>query len=164
MLRLLNKAERRLERLAACTLLLLIPACGGLTPTYPGPRRSAEELATLTCEASIRMIMVDGREISSRGLELLPGEHRVHFKIVFRGEEFKDTTAFKGMRRTCLADAKFIAEPGVAYRLVKISRRGGPAIRTLRWDGFRHQFGAVLMDEGAEEVIEDAVSEMNCGS
>jgi len=164
MLRLLNGGEWRLERLAACTLLLLIVACGGLTPTYPGARRPPEELATLTSEGSIRITRVDGRELSGHGLEFLPGQHQVHFKVVFRGEELTDTTAFKGMRRTCLGDAKFLAEPGVAYRLVKISRRGGPAKRTLREASFSHHFGVVLLDQGADDVIADAIPPLNCGS
>ena len=164
MLRFLGGGERRLDPWLVCTLLLQIAACGGLTPTYPGPRRPPEELATLTSEGSIRITKVDGRELSSRGLELLPGQHRVHFKIVFRGEEFTDTTVFKGMRRTCLADAKFLAEPGVAYRLVKISRRGGSAKRTLTSTSYSHRFGVELQDEGADEAIADAISELNCGS
>lgn len=163
MSRLSNGGGRKRDRLAAWTLLPLIVACGGLTRTYPGARRPLEELATLTSEGSIRIIMVDGRELSSRGLELLPGEHRVYFKVVFRGEEFTDTTVFKGMRRACLADAKFVAEPGVAYRLVKISERGGPAHTELRSISYNHRFGVELRDEGADEAIPDAISPMNCG-
>src|SRR3990172_6338792 len=129
-LRLPRGIETKAECLfVACVTLWLAAACGGVAPVYPGPRRPAQEVVTLTSEASIRITGIDGRELSGRGFELLPGEHRVDFRIVFRGEEFSDTEVFQGMRRSCLADAKFIGEAGVAYRLVKISKRGGPAIR-----------------------------------
>jgi hypothetical protein len=164
MLLVSDGVERGLDRSVVCAFLVLIAACGGATPTYPGPRRPPEEVATLTSEGLIRITGVDGREHSGHHFEFLPGQHQVHFKVTFRGDEISDATAFKGMRRSCLGDAKFVAEPGVAYRLVKISRRGGPAESTLGSVMYRHHFGVMLLDQGADEAIADAISELNCGT
>lgn len=152
--------------LACASLVGICASLGCETPiAYPGPRRPPSEVARLTCDGSIRILGVDGREFSTRELEILPGAHRVDLKVVFRSEELGGNFANTDMRRSCRADAKFIAEPGVNYRLIKLSKKRGvirkPTERTKTY--YDHDFGVLLIDEQLGDVIPDAVSDLNCG-
>lgn len=156
---------RRPDRLGiACTVSLLVFGCGGTIRAYGGDPRPPGEVATLTGEPSIRILEVDGHPTFGRSYEIVPGVHQVSFKVVFRGDEFEDTVAFKDLRKSCLGDAKFVAEPGVACRLVKISRSRRPAKSGIRGIRHRHEFGVALRDEGEAEPIPEAIAPLNCGS
>jgi hypothetical protein len=122
-------------------------------------------VARLSSGASVTILGLDGREYSTNELEILPGAHRVDLKVVLRAEELGGVFANetnKDMRLTCRADVKFVAEPGVDYRLVKHSRERGKKY-TLRAIHYFHDFGVVLLDTQLDEAIPDAVSELNCG-
>jgi hypothetical protein len=136
----------------------------GATPTYEGARRAPAEVATLRPAAYIEILTFDARPYSAQELEILPGPHRVVFEVTFRAAELGGAFANAEMRNTCQANAKFIAEAGVSYRLEKLSKRRkrrfavvGDAIVS------DHQFGVLLIDEHLDEAIPDAVSQMNCG-
>lgn len=145
---------------ALIAALLLVGCGGGATMMYAGPRKPPSEVVLLTTEVRVKLLKVDGKKVSSSKLELLPGEHRVDVKVTFLGEEINDT--FKDMRRSCTANAKFIAEPGIEYRIAKISESGKVRenVTTLM---FGHEFGLEVRDVTNDESIPDAMSPMKCG-
>jgi hypothetical protein len=160
------RLPRSARTLCACTSLALGGCAGdGATLAYEGPRRPPAEVARLTSGPSVTILQIDGREYSTNDLEILPGEHRVDLKVVLRADELGGVFANernKDMRLACRADVKFVAEAGVAYRLVKHSRQRGKKY-TLRAIHYYHDFGVLLIDTQLDEAIPDAVSQMNCG-
>jgi hypothetical protein len=148
----------------ASALLAGVCGCLGDAPTiaYAGPRRPPGEIARLSSDGWIRIIGVDGRDYSTRELEILPGAHYVELKVMLRSDELGGAFARTEMRHACYANAKFIAEPGVSYRLVKLSEKLG--MRYVR-EGihFYHRWGVLLVDEELGDEIPGAVSELNCG-
>lgn len=127
--------------------------------TYPEPRREPSEVSMLSGQVRVKILKIDGKTVDGKAFELLPGEHRVRVKITFRGEDI--AVAFKGMRRSCKANAKFVAEPGIEYRIVQVSK-SGKTRANLTTLSFAHSFGIELRDETNDEVIPDAMSPMSC--
>ena len=149
---------------AAIVSTLLFCACGGATRAYRGEARPPGEVVALKADASVRILEIDGRKMSggfASDYEVLPGVHEVSFKILFRGEDLDER--FKGMRRYCVGDAKFVAEPGATYEFVKVSDRTGPGSSGIRWKSYDHDFGVVLLEQGESEPVPEAISPLSCG-
>ncbi|MBW2267371.1 MAG: hypothetical protein JRH16_02250 [Deltaproteobacteria bacterium] len=144
----------RSAALVGFTAALLV-GCAGPTPTYPGPRKAPSEVAIVSGDVKVKIIKIDGTKVNGGAFEVLPGEHHVDVKITFLGEEI--SSYHKGKRKTCYADAKFIADPGQKYRAMRSSKRGkGGYLSTQKYDAW-------LQNITTGERLDDAMSEMNCG-
>lgn len=111
-------------------------ACFPPQPTYPGERLDPGRVALLESGAHGRILEVDGKTYRSRDFELLPGEHRIRFKVVVRGEEVHPGA--KGQRAAMLCEATFDASAGHAYRIERGDFRA--TSRTEDVSGWRREF------------------------
>ena len=145
--------------LAALVAACLV-GCAGPTPNYPGPRKAPSEVAIIGPEAKVKIVKLDGRKVNGGSHEVLPGEHDVDVKIVFLGEE--SMGGLVGLRETCHANAKFIADAGQEYRIARVFKKGG--VRDVPGAfQYNHAYGVLLKNVTTGETIPDAMSEMNCG-
>jgi len=145
--------------LMGLALALLTSCANAPTQLYSGERRSPSEVALVASTTRVKILKIDGRSVKGTRFEALPGEHQIDFKVVFFGEEVTDR--WKGMRATCTANVRFIAEPGVEYHIRKLSKKG-KAFDRQHWTFFRHAFGTMLTNVTDDEDMPDAVSEMRC--
>ena len=138
-----------------------IMGCAGATPTYEGPRKPAAEVAIASGDVRVRILKIDSKNVRGSAFEILPGDHQIDYKVVFMGEEIGG--AFEGMRRTCYANAKFIADAGQEYRAMRVSKKGKTK-DTAGATFFQHDFGVYLQNYTTGEALPDAMSEMKCGT
>jgi hypothetical protein len=135
--------------------------CAGATPNYPGPRRAPSEVAIISSDVRVKIVKIDGRKVNGGTFEVLPSEHQIHTRITFLGDEILN--GMKGMRRTCYADAKFIADAGQEYRIMRVSKKG--KVRNVPGGlNYQHDWGVYLQNQTSGESLPDAMSEMSCGS
>jgi len=156
----LEFGRRARRAVVAGFVAALLVSCAGATPTYEGPRKPPAEVAIISVDVRVKIVKLDGRKVNGGSYEVLPGEHRVDVKITFLGEEISG--GLVGLRRTCYANAKFIADPGQEYRVMRISKQG----KKRDVPGFMqytHDWGASLQNLTTGEHMQEAMSEMSCG-
>lgn len=142
--------------------LCALAACAKPVPTYPGPRRGADEVAVLRAGGLNRVLRLDGFERSDKALELLPGKHELHVKFEGRLEDLDRRYQESGQTLRAYCDVRFHAKAGHSYRLdmsfdpdlgwTKIPSKPG------KFFGF-HMY---LVDLTDERLLEDAVDTRNC--
>lgn len=139
----------------------LLVGCAGTTRMYEGGPKAPNEVSIISTDVRVRALEVDGRRVTGSSYEVLPGEHSVNVKITFLGDEV--SSGLTGLRRTCTADAKFIADGGQEYRVMRVSKKGKQSGGGGAF-GYTHEWGVYLQNMTSGETIEDAMSQMNCAN
>ncbi len=141
-------------------LAILATACASpAPPAYDGPRRDPSEVAVVRTDASVKILKVNGKRIKGDAFEVPAGKTNIRFKARLRGEELG--IQYHGQGAACMNTAKFSAEPGGTYRIVKYKVKKG-AISNTSYKGMRSfgmDFQTQVIDLETDEVISGATAE-----
>jgi len=157
-----RRGRGRAVGLGLLATLTLLAGCAGPVATYPGPRRSPEEVATLRASHLSRVLRIDGRDQGGKSFELLPGEHDLHVKFERRLADLDQRFANSGETMRAYCDVRFFAKAGHQYRLyLSFEPDAGVSDEPSK---VVHYFGFYLymVDVTDGRVLEDAIDQRNC--
>lgn len=147
-----NRACQLEKQLTSCRIaLLLIIAitygCASNPAIYPGPRRPAEEVATIVAGRGLTFLKINKRMLGENEYELLPSTYTVEFKALVRGEELgEDCQFFEGQRVGLYCKVTLKALAGHTYKFSRGEREDGGRSRNVGGVATFHRFQVYITD------------------
>lgn len=95
---------------------LIMLGCSTTSKIYPGPRRPASEVATLSASPRVVIMSLNAHPMNGSAFEMLPGHYDMKFRVRVRAEEM-DFPGAEGQRMSQVCGISFDAQPGHAYEV-----------------------------------------------
>jgi hypothetical protein len=146
--------SRRTAALLSIVSIAISLGCASNPAIYPGPRRPAEEVATILAGRGLTFLKINTRELGETEYELLPSTYTLQFQAIVRLEELGGELGrfMEGRRRDLLCKVTLKAVAGHTYEFSRDAPKNMGRDRNVEGTTTRHAIEVYITDttEGGE--------------
>jgi len=119
--------------------------CSTTSKIYPGPRKPANEVATLSASPRVVIMSLNAHPMNGSALEMLPGRYDMKFRVRIHGEE-SGFPGLEGQRASMVCQISFDAQAGHAYEVRMDSPELLSKKRTYTQTQYEYRIEPTLVD------------------